>query len=155
MAEVLLTLIVRQDDKARPSEDKGPSDPDKPALTDPSGKMTRVQFWGKNETRIFDVNTSVLPDSTGNLKGTKLPNLPRVSTTHDPTLVPSHGKQAKKQKIQVEFMKVNTIGKAFQKWSQVMTLLRKTDRLLMIQNVQDPTRYISLHHLILLAGAAE
>ena len=104
---------------------------------------------------MFDVNPSVTLDSMVTPKATTTPQIQQALPPHEVTILPSHSKRAKKQTIRVEFLKVNTIGEAFQKWTQVMTLLRKTDCLLMIQHKQDPTMHISPQHPIPLTRAAK
>ena len=53
MAEVPLTLTVRPNDKTRTPEEINLIDPDKKALTDPSGKTPGCDFWGRMRLKFL------------------------------------------------------------------------------------------------------
>ena len=95
MAEVLLTLTVRQDNRARTPEDTGPNVQVVKEPNRKTGKLVGMHFLGKDETQMYDVTAPVTTDNTVASEETKAPHLQRNLPSNDATLLPSHGKRAK------------------------------------------------------------
>ena len=132
-------LPAHRDDAARTPGEKVESD-HTTNQKDTTLKQARVQFSEQHEIREYDGNKPARPAYTGNTEGVKPP-----TTKEDNSLL---GKRAKTQTIRVEYINVNTIGEALKKWTQVMTLLRETDRSLTIHTVQDQHNSILPQHPI-------
>ena len=113
----------------------------------------RVTFTKKNETREYNTTeptTTIKQHNTEHATPMNHPSTHQGTTGHHtPTQThtnpPEHettgtGPTLKKQTFRIEFLRVNTIGAAFQKWSKLMSYLRDVDPTMIIYNNQDPTR---------------
>ena len=133
MAESSSLLTTCWNDEARTPGERVERD-GKLTQPDTTLKLTRVQFSAHNEIREYDCNQPATTAPTGQPEGGTAQN--------NPEELSPHGKRAKTQTIRVEYISVHTTREAYNKWAQVMTLLREMDRSLTIHPVQDSYKNI-------------
>ena len=146
MAETQSLLTTSRDDASRTPGDRVEREDTLPQPATPL-KPSRVQFSAHNNICEYDGNQPATTAPTGQPEG---------GTAHNnqEELSP-HGKRAKTQTICVEYISVHTTGKAYNKWAQVMSLLREMDQSLTIHPLQDSYKPILPQHSLPATSSGE